>query len=233
MLPMKVPRLKRLILNFIKIFWVIFPISLFLVGIFILSYKSDFLVIKKIDCETSYGDCSDELLKKFSPLLGRNILTIERSEVQNLVEDDKQINTVMTKKRLPNNFLIQVEMKKPRVAIRSGDRFKLVDLEGEVLSEDDKTSLPILTLNEEVLGDNFKMAIKLLANLYAIGMRSNGELRSAQLVLQTNGTQVLVSRLSNPKLVAGSLHFMMQRFTMEGKQPRVIDMRFKNPIVTF
>ena len=205
-------------------------------GTIFLIYKNNFFGIKNVECSTQYGSCTFQLNETFSQLVGKNLLTLGRGDVGILIKDKEGIKHFSTKKKLPGTLVIYLELRKPRVAISAGDKLILTDLVGEKISETDESTLPSLKIEEnleDIEKGQLQWAIQTLVNLDAVGINGQSELKKGQLIFNFPGTQIIIPKNKDPKLVAGSLHFMMGRFTMEGKQPAKIDLRFQNPIVIF
>jgi hypothetical protein len=56
---------------------------------------------------------------------------------------------------------------------------------------------------------------------------------SAILVTLTTGTQVLMNPFKDITVQVNSLQIIVNKLTIEGKQPKRIDLRFKDPIVVY
>lgn len=231
---MKLTRIKRPLTNIFRN-W--FPVFL---GIFVvlgLLFLSSFLVVKKVSCRTQYGPCQRALADRFTSLLGHNLLLVGRGSAWELVKDRGEIRDLEVKRNLPDTVTLDISVRKARVAVPVGERLYLIDLEGGIVGEETKSSLPTLVVENfsEIPGEDLTWAVKTLVNLQNVGFEPWGELREGDLVLRLNsrGPEVLVPRDKDPTALAGSLQFMTTRFTMEGKQPVSIDLRFKNPVITF
>ncbi len=208
-------------------------ISIFLLLSFIFFYFSpDFFVIRKIVCTTQFGECVDSLRSILSPLLGKQTLFVNRRDVENLLLDRPEVREVSIKKKL-RELVVKLNVSKPVAAIQSGGNYLLVDETGKVVARTEKTFLPPILVQAETKDTDIKWAILTVAFIKELGFNPQSELNNGELLVTVNATQVLIPKNKSPRLAAGSLQSIITGFTMKGKQPVKIDLRFKNPIVSF
>lgn len=204
--------------------------------IIVLLYASTLWKVKRIECSTEYGPCIESLKETFNPLIGKNLILTGRDDVKNVVKDRLEVHRVRIRKKLPETLIVDVEIAKARVAVPQEGKFKLLDLTGNIVGEGEDSTLPklnVIPTLAEISENDVKWAVETLYYLDVLGFDVNAAFDNGGMVVDVNGTEVVLAKSREPTLAAGSLQFMMTRFKMEGKSPVKIDLRFKNPIVTF
>lgn len=242
---MRLQKIRRLFTKARAILAVLSPILFSVIITVAVAYTATFLTIGKVECKTEYGPCSKTLAGAFAPIIGKSLLLTGRDEVSKLSEGQAEIQSLNIRKKLPDTLVVDVAVRKARAAIVANGKLLLVDLEGKVIAETDKSTLPKVNLNKdlsEVSIEETQWIVGTLSSLYALGISSKGELRGRELVLQVSMVgdednlrivEVVVGKVKDPALTAGSLQFMLNQFKMNGKLPVAIDLRFKNPVVVF
>lgn len=204
-----------------------------IVGLSLLFYSHSLFEIKSLRCFTQYGPCQN-YEEKFSKFLGKNIFLLKDEDLKSVLRSEKQIKSFSIKKRIPGTLVINLVVRKARVLGNSGDKSFLLDTEGEVIGEAQNSSLlPKLSMRSDALHSDIVWAVKVLSLLNQIGFFSNGVLSANDLDVKIGELEVKMPKNKDPVILAGSLQFMLKRFTMEGRIPVKIDLRFKNPIVKF
>lgn len=81
--------------------------------------RSDFWLVKKIDCQIDDQDCPAEIWNKITDLsLRKNIIFFPRQLVKaKILEDYSEIDYLKIKKKLPQTLLFELKSRKPVIAL--------------------------------------------------------------------------------------------------------------------
>lgn len=226
-------------------FWPVLVVLLVLViGSLLFLGKISFslLAVTTIICRTQYGPCSPVTERAFSGFKGEQFFLLDRGEVRTTALSLSGVEDVWVRKQIPNTLIVDLTVGKPVVALDVGDgvgdrgKFLLLTENGEPIAQATTTSLPKLSLatTSDPPGETIvKRALVLLAEFGQSGFNARGKIQGENILLTIGNTEVLIPLAKDPLFVIGSLQLMLDRFTIEGKQPRKIDLRFKNPVVRF
>ncbi|MDO8452608.1 MAG: hypothetical protein Q7S79_02550, partial [bacterium] len=117
-----------------------------------------------------------------------------------------------------------------------------VDKDGIVVGFSQNSSLPVLNYNSgehnlvvgKTADDSFKEAVKLLNSLSYNFNIQVGSLEGSTLhALLPENIKVICPLDKETSVLSGSLQLILARSKMEGNLPRVIDLRYKNPVLTY
>lgn len=237
-------------MNVFKKAWAFRNLACFLVivGFAIAFARSEQVLIKHYSCKTQYGRTCDEkdqeLLKKY---VGSNFFTTNPSAIENDLDTNFINERVSVQKVIPARINAFIIKRKPIVAAKvvgkeSSLGYFSIDKEGHVLSFVSDSSLGILKFKQEehklVVGsktnDKFKQAAGILyQNLRTFGAKSAlVEGNNLKVELPEN-IIVNYSLDKDPSLLGASLQLILIRSRIDGKLPKTIDLRYKNPILTY
>lgn len=196
------------------------------------------LKVTQIACNTQYGPCSSAQTGAFSYLLGKRLLSISRAEV--IAVEVPGIRNLEFSKHFSGKLSIMLEIAKPVVALTTGERnFFLADREGNVVGEMPDTSLPKLIISPNLMtisskNPNLANATRVVDLLFRAKHIERFEITDNTLGFRISGSEVLFPlNGKNPQILVGSLQFILSRSTIDGKEAKTIDLRFKNPVVIF
>lgn len=244
-LNLHIQRRQRKIIPYLIIF--LLTLSVLVLGGVFFQLKDPF-AINFILCRTQYGPCSDSQEKAFSGFLGENLIFISSGEVKDTALSLTGVRGGQIRKILPDILLIKLTQVKPQVALEVGKgfgsdvgHFLLLSLDGEVVGQTTSTSLPKLSISDlsqindisKIQKETLQKTLLILVLIGQAGQNPHGFLVQEELSVRVDGIDVVFPTDKDPQVLVGSLQFIMSRFTIEGKKPVKIDLRFKNPVVTF
>lgn len=216
--------------------WFLIPIILLPIVFyfsFVLAAKFSFGSVREIICRTQYGSCPNDLEMLLSDIRGKNIFLLTKNDFSKVQES--QVKDFQFSTRLPSTLLVDLTLRKARVAVRGGEGdFLLLDLDGELVGKVGETVLPVLALSEQTDRNNLRKAIKILS----LVKNSGSEIESSRLVdntlfLNSRGFEIILPIDKSAEILVGSLQFILGKFTIDGRRIVKIDFRFNNPVVTF
>lgn len=217
----------------------IFALLIFLfLELIILVITLDFFQVKKI-VTPSY----------FSPLLyeqgGKNLLRFDVvAFTKEIKEDNPKIKNVTLKKKFPSTFILQFEIREPlfKAADRDQQALFLVDETGVVFATArENMYFPLvvtgrISLKEGIILDDpaEKTALEIVNLIQETDLKLDKLIiEEKQILAMFDSIEVVFKTedVDSEKLKA--LQFLVKRFTIEGKKPKKIDLRFDKPIVKF
>lgn len=195
--------------------------------------------VKKVSCFTQYGPCPDSYNERLREFVGRMLYSVSNEEAGEKLSSLGAVGEVRVLKHLGGKLEIEVEVEKPRaaVSINGEQKLFLINLNGEIVSQVQTSSLPKLTVRVGKVSpedSNFVSALRLVELSSRAVAISGAELTGDGLTFNTDGTQVLMPLSGrDPQVLVGSLQLILGRSTIEGKRVSKIDLRFKNAVVTY
>ncbi len=229
---------------FKKVFLVVLVLGL-LVGGFYLIFKSDFLVIKKVNCEvidkTSIADEKRWCEEAERLLRGRNIMSTNSTTVVGKLSDKfLPIGEVTLKKKYPQTVLVQIAERKPiaRICPPGGLEF-LVDKKGVVFSETTPETKDLRKIILELeaplsvgqtVGEDTILLI-LLEDPQIRSIKYTGQ-EGIEVQAEENLT-VLFSREKDLESQIRALQMIVKKYRIEGKRLKQVDLRYEQPIVKY
>ena len=224
---------------------IVFLFFCFLVAIFYLLFKSDFLIIKNVNCwvqdKTSLADekrwCEEaERLLLEKRMVYSNLTTV----VVSLEHKFLPVGEVVVKKKYPQTVLVQISERKPlaKVCQLSGWEF-LVDKEGvifsEITPETEDLKKVILELGLELtLGQTLNKDVVFLIILEDPQIKSIKYIGQEGMEVQTEeNLVVLFSRQKNLENQVRSLQMIVKKYRIEGKGLKSVDLRYDQPVVRY
>lgn len=227
-------------INSIFLVVVLFLLISLSVGIFFVFQKTDFLQVKEIICFSQFGVCPELLQAQLEKdYRGDNILFLSSGEVKGTARSYPVVRNVTVRKFFPSTLKVTTRIEKAWFAVgQSGsNKFILVDSEAKPIQTVEDSLLPKLYIEsswDQIGADVRKYAAEMIIYLSRSGYNVQAKFVEGGLEVVIGATMVVFPAYhEDARLLAGSLHFMLERFTMENKIPVKIDMRFKNPVVTF
>lgn len=202
--------------------------------------------VKKITCKTQYSPCIASLDELFAPLIGARLLTLSTRAIKDTALSLPSVREVKVFRHLSGKLEVVLTITKPYGALvlrlpdgKLSQQLFLVDHEGRRVGTTDATTLPTLVIPSSLMSiSDYNPNLSLYLGIADLMSRARGiqdmELTADALTFRVEGVDVWFPRESHdPRLLVGSLQFILARSTIEGKQPVKIDMRFKNPIIIF
>lgn len=226
-------------------------LSILLIIIFILLIPAvikRLIKIDKIECNTQFGRCSDQIISNFQLSIPNQLtqpasLSISKYQIQKKLQEDLQVSSYLIQYKIPSTIKIDLVLKKPRYTIKNlANVYYLIDKEGIVLKISDKSDLPNLVNNVDYtvgqkISDKDEFTLKLLEKIRIINNVSIAEIKNGVLeILIENGILVKFPLVGDIDVLTGSLRLIFSRLN-EGTQGirmedvHEIDLRFKNPVL--
>lgn len=223
------------ILRKISILWLVLII---LFEVLVLVYILDYFQIKYITTPHF-----------FSPLLyeqgGKNLLRFDAEALATKIgEGNPKIKNVTVQKKIPSTLVVQFETRKP--FLLATDRYQharfLVDDTGVVFATaKDSMRFPLvitgrISLKEGVVlvDPTEKTALKIVEIVEETNLELDRlMIKENQILLEIDSIEVILGTDNVNLIKVKALQFLVKRFTIEGKKPNKIDLRFEKPIVTF
>lgn len=185
----------------------------------------------------------------FSPLLyeqgGKNLLRFDAVALAKALEQENpKIRNVVVQKKLPSTLVVRFESREPVLVAADRDQQThfLVDKTGVVFEITKKTNqYPLLITRRVSLKEGVILAdpgektaitmVKLIEETNLELERVTIEAEKMLAVIDSIEIVLRTTEVDPNKLKA--LQFLVKRFTIEGKKPKKIDLRFEKPIVKF
>lgn len=233
----KINRKSKLIKKLL--FAVVFIISLALIW----DNSAKVFSVQAIECYTQYGTCPQEYSQDLTWIQNYPLLKpLPSKKVSEQLKKFFEIKQVTLYRRLPKTLVLSVQVKKPIGIIGPQvlGSHSVVDEEGVVISQTSKSNLPVLIdlknyqPGERVTPNQIRSfgILSLLSQLS--DERVFGEISSNQLNVKFGrDTEVLFDLAHLPSSWYPTLQVILSRSKISLKMPKVIDLRFGSPTITF
>ena len=190
--------------------------------------------IKEIDCQINQTPCSEETEQEFGKFLGQNFFLVKTDEkVREMKASYPHWEKIVIKKTPFHKILISITTRQPVACLLIGDKIFLLDKEAVVLNER-KTNpgLPEIEV-EKFKEEEVKRAIEaiFLLNQYSVPC-GRMKIENQQLTLLWPETIVLLPQ-KELSLKIASLQMIVSQGKIEDKLPKIIDLRFKKPVISY
>ena len=226
-------------------------LSIILIVVFILSIPTiiqKLVKVQKITCVSQYGDCP--VFLTFLNYEGKDYKAV-KSQINTILEQNILINSFLIQYKIPGTLQIEVDLKKPKFAVRGlstikdlQNRIFLVDKDGLIVEMANESDLPTLQKNEsseykvgDTVTDKDKFSLSLFEGvnyLYSIklGIQEKNELK----VTNSEGIIIRFPLEGDKDVLLGSLRLIFSRLNDSSEGIRMedvneIDLRFKNPVI--
>jgi cell division septal protein FtsQ len=207
-------------------------------------YKSDSLILtKKVECYTQFGTCPENIVSSLQWLLNYPLLRpLPTSRVRQQLQSFKEIKSVSLYRRLPRTLVLSIDLRKPIGTIGSQvlGMHAVADEEGVIIGQSDRQSLPLLlddnaTLPDQKLPAEKLQALKILNQLAAYtGGSVVGRINGPRLTVYLPPDTSVILDLAHPAPDwYATLQVILERSKILNKLPKVIDLRFRSPTITF
>lgn len=220
-----------------KVLYLLFFLAFF-IGIGLL-LSSDIFRVKRVLCRTQYGPCDEKVEEALEVFSGEHILLLNLEEVEKTAKTFFKIREAFVRKVLPETLVVSLEERKARVGLISSSGLFLVDQEGFILEKKDQTLLPRLKVeNKEIsvggkINSTISSAVVLLDVLARSGLIVDAEFTEDFISTRIENASVLLPLNQDPRVTVGSLQLILARAKIEGRLLKLVDLRFKNPVVIF
>jgi len=226
---------------------IVFLLLILLVASFCVFGIPRIITIKKIECNTQYGSCQEELKTIYSDLLGRKYYDVKKGLRERLSQDGLVSDFSYIYKPL-NTMSLYLMIKKPNYALGNIEIGKtyLIDSEGVVVEQVERTALPTLNTKKytfeigQKVTSEVVLALKTYTLLSSVYKIERSELTEAMFEVKIlNGPLFLfplegdsaelvgASRLIIEQLNSGEQNLKIEKDVVDV----VVDLRFKNPVL--
>lgn len=206
------------------------------------------IIIKNIECESQYGNCSERVMVLLGNYVGQSLYESKKTINESLPSDVVR-NTITFRYLYPSTLRIGVIETKPEFALGNMDKtdFRLVDTDGNVLSKVTGTSLPIVKIESDlpevgtVLDENYIFALGLMRDLFRTYNLTEGVVTNNGLLVELpTKTNVLFPLEGDRDVLLGSFVLVINQLNTESSSStmdkqvlvgKTVDLRFKNPVI--
>lgn len=217
---------------------------LILINVFLLLVLLYLVVIKLFRINTIKLDGSYTIPYGLDSLRGKNILFIKETDIAAwLIEKNSNFSSIEVEKQLPSSIKILAMERKAVAQIIAQNYVYLIDKEGVVFKA---VKEPLILPKIEVLTGKIVIGNKieklyadsifpLLSNLSELNIKvENVTLKSPdEIVIELPETTIFTDVYQDDSIISSSLQMMLTSFRIEGRLPRIIDVRFDKPVVRF
>ena len=212
---------------------------LFVVFLILLGAGGFFLVrairISRVVCKSQFGPCQNDLDSKLQLAKGKGIFEA-KAYLNDTLKKDSKILRFSVGFLLPSGFNVSVIEKKALVAFvpRGGGDFILVSGDGEILAHEKTSLLPKITSYLELDHERLVYAANLVSSLYIFYNVNSATIDNDGIkVSGINGMDVIFPLDGDRDVLLGSLSLILSRLpsVKEDTKIKVIDLRFKNPVL--
>lgn len=193
-----------------------------------------------IKCQSQYGECSQEIIKGINNYRWHSLYSA-KAGVSKSLKTNFLVSDYSMQFKLPNIIAVNVLVKKPAFALfdKNANQAVLVDLDGEVLSVEPNTALPVVYVSQnlpkpgENVGEKNLFALKLIRGVFDMYQITSGEVQNGSLVVDLPGPlRVIFPGEGDSQVILGALKLIYARTQgdLAGKFSQ-IDLRFKNPVL--
>lgn len=207
--------------------------------------RSDIFQIKEIDFDS--GGVPDEALVRqrvMEEVLARSIFFLDPSAVEAKIKESfLAVSAVSIQKELPDKVHVKISVRKPLAIVEDKNKARfLVDGEGLLFQQATKESLPVIKLGEDFEGSlGLKLSVSeqgISSYLKTLDIVASKGLKTKAIYLHS-GTIELILKKTTVWLDSGGdineqlelLTQILQRYSLSGRTPRMVDLRFSRPVV--
>ena len=211
-------------------------VLLILVGLVI--FVPSILKIWEVDCVSQFGPCNPLIENKISKVKSRSLKDAKK-QLKEVLTKDVLVKNFSVQFTLPDRLKINVLERKPKFATFEKDRgsVALIDEEGYIVAIESQTNLPTIETNilpgnvGEKVNDEIFFALKLIDSLFSKYQVKEGKIENGTFIIELKeGETVIFPLEGDSDLLISSLELVLKKFESEKVKPKVIDLRFKNPV---
>lgn len=215
-----------------------------LVAAIIVILPSKLIKIKKIDCVSQYGSCTEDLYSRLRIAQGRNLASarqiVKRSLSTNLLVRDGSIQF-----KLPDTLRVDVVLRKAKFALNKigTSDFAILDKDGVTLELKKETNLPTLRISDSLpslgqkVDNHLLFPLDLTYDMHAFYQVRLAKIDGSKLIVEISRAPIVIFPLEGDKYaLLGALKLIMSRLNKISEDSKIvgvseIDLRFKNPVV--
>lgn len=194
--------------------------------------------VRHLDCRTQFGPCGPALLRQFSHFLNQPLLFVTSPPALSL----SNVTKINLTRRLPATLVIDLHATRPVGGLTAPQSVGiwLVAEDGKVFAPSSQTALPLLVVSPippvgSLVSSDQMAALQILSDpVLAQFDRPLGQLANSSLTITLTPQLTVILDIGRTQLNwQTALQSIINRSKISGTQPKVIDLRYKSPIVTY
>jgi cell division septal protein FtsQ len=215
-----------------------------LLGILAYLYvASNYFQVRAVECYTQYGNCPSEYLDALESARGIALLKpLPSDAIKSKLGSHIEIKKIALYRRLPKTLVVSISLRKPLGTVGTqvlGAR-AVSDEEGLIISQSENSTLPFLLYEKdlskgEMIDQSHVSSLKILGEISQMTQSPvSGKLENYDLTVFISDEQKVLLNLQNisPKWY-NTLQVILERSKILSKIPKMIDLRFSDPVLTF
>ena len=183
----------------------------------------------------------------YSPLFlnqgGKNIFNFNTDILEEKIQtENPKIKNVTINKQIPNTLFLDYENRSPFIIVtdRLEENFFYADKNGVIYDTADNSNYPLLKTERISLKTGVdlnrqeeKLSLKLINALLSTNIDPKKiSIVDEIIIINTDSTEIISGSDINSIDKVEALQLLLKRYTIEGKIPQKIDLRFDKPVVT-
>lgn len=175
--------------------------------------------------------------------LTKNLLLFPAQKIrERLLHDNPLLRDVVIRKKYPHTLVIEPVKRVAAAVLVTGDQSIVLDREGVVLPQSEREStLPAVIMDvgtvhtgQAVTDSGVLVSLRLIEGLGdSWHIVSITKQESGLLVAKYQESEIFFTQEKDPVALSATLQTLLAGFRIKGSLPKVIDLRFDKPIVTF
>lgn len=207
-------------------------------------FSGKLIYARKLECYTQYGNCPAYVNDQVQWLINYPLLKpLPVREVREKLKTFPEIKSVFLYRRLPSTLVLSVMLSKPvgLVGQQILGVHAIADSDGRIIGETSESVLPLLLVDEHAATPEAIVSSRQLETLKLLDQVSSvvtgqvvGQLNDREVTVKTPGnTNILFNLDYLPENWPATLQLIFNRSKILSQVPKVIDLRFSSPTVTF
>lgn len=170
-----------------------------------------------------------------------NLLLFPTEKVRRqLMMDYPQFENIYIEKKYPSTLLITLVPRKPIAIVQTPYRSVKIGMDGVILEDSSDDNLPKIVLSKPLeMGKKIEHKSIITSLAFLGGMTQDGDIKritveeNDSLTVTTSDITVLLSEKRDGKESARTLQSLITGFRIKGSIPKMIDLRFDQPVVSW
>lgn len=215
-------------------------IGVLILALFILptSLLPRIIKVKKVECISQFGPCSAPLSGKIGRFSGASFLEAKRV-IADVLDKEVLVKDYSLQFKLPNTIVVNVLERKAKFGLKSNTQNLVAEVDDEayIVSIEKISNLPQVLLSESLgsvgakVSDKQFFALKILSDLFSLYQVKEGVIANETFIATVDGIKVVFPLVGDREVLLSSLSLVIKKYEAEGEAVKVIDLRFKNPVI--
>ena len=212
----------------------------------LISAISGLIKISEISCENQYGGCSQGITQKFTEAEGLPYSSAKK-KLTEMLQSNVAVKKYTIHFQIPAKLEVNIVESKPKYALKNSTSnvLSLVGENGQVISQTESSDLPTLFVEKDLpsfaqtIDRETLFASEIVFSISSIHKFKSARLEGDKLIIEVPaGLNVIFPLEGDKEILLGSLVLVMDELKKDGigstiKNPREIDLRYKNPILKY